>query len=53
MRAGRDPSAGFYAEFPHSTSAADLLERVRLGQSKRAMVNRAEYAPPSKLDWKA
>ena len=49
VRAGRYPSARSYAEFPHSTSTADLLERVRVGQTKRAMVNRAVYALPSKL----
>ena len=48
VRAGRYPSARSYAEFPHSTSTADLLQRVRVGQTKRAMVNRAEYAPPSR-----
>ena len=52
-RAGQDPSARSYAKFPPSTSTADLLQRVRVGQTKRAMVNRAEYAPPSKLAWMA
>eukprot|EP00966_Prymnesium_polylepis_P112569 2604531-Prymnesium_polylepis.1 len=46
--AGRDPSARSLAEFPHRTSATDLLERVRVGQTKRDRVNSAEHAPPSK-----
>jgi hypothetical protein len=49
VRAARHRPTANTTEIPPSTTLSDLLERVRLGQSKRATVNRAEPAPPSKL----
>ena len=47
-RAGNDPPAGSAAEIPRCTTSADLLQRVRVGPTKRAMVNRTAYASPSR-----
>ena len=47
VRAARHRPTANTTEIPPSTTLSDLLERVRLGQSKRAILNRAEPAPPS------
>ena len=47
VRAARHRPTANTTEIPPSTTLSDLLERVRLGQSKRAILNRTEPAPPS------
>ena len=51
VRAGRYHPRVNTTEFPDSASLPDLRERVRVGQSKRAIPNKAEHAPPSKHSW--
>jgi hypothetical protein len=49
VRAARHRPTANTTEIPPSTTLSDLLERVRLGQSKRATVNRAEHIEQNDL----
>jgi hypothetical protein len=54
VRGADSVCARSYAEIHRSTSVPDLLERASVGPPKRAMVNRSEQGPPSRLEgWKA
>ena len=50
VRAARHRPAANTTETPLSTTLSDQLELARLGQSKRATVNRAEGLPSFRLE---